>query len=229
MCRRTTGFTLAEVLIVLGSIAVLAALVLPTVWRVREAGRRTACLSNLKQLGLAVTLYQADNEDYFPRGGDPTDIHTDIWQQAANGRFAADASQLAPLTFVMHPYIKNIEVWRCPSDIGFDMTESGKTLNARPTSFKAFTTSYYYRTELTLRNKRDLTAYEREAPYNECAAADISVLFDGHGSWHGDLNTFDRRYNTLFADGHVKNLTAESFYKAGRLALERPHPATISP
>jgi prepilin-type N-terminal cleavage/methylation domain-containing protein/prepilin-type processing-associated H-X9-DG protein len=226
---RATGFTLVEVLIVLGVIALLAALLLPVFSRVREAGRRTVCLSNLKQLGLAVALYQGDNNDHFPRGGDPTDINTDAWHYAANGRFAAEADELPPLTLVLHPYLKSSEVWRCPADIGFDFNESGYALNARPSSFEAFGASYYYRTELTFRRKRNLIAYERDAPYTSHGPSDINMLFDGHGSWHGGWNAPDRRYNTLFADGHAKNLSRDAFMKAWRLTFELPGSTPASP
>lgn len=64
------AFTLIELLVVVAIVAILAALLFPVFAQAKEAAKKTTCLSNLKNLGLAFTLYQGDADDAYPSGGD---------------------------------------------------------------------------------------------------------------------------------------------------------------
>jgi prepilin-type N-terminal cleavage/methylation domain-containing protein len=75
------AFTLIELLVVIAIIAILAALLLPVLASAREKGRRAACISNLRQVGIAVHLYALDSEGRIPYGPkappftSPTDLY----------------------------------------------------------------------------------------------------------------------------------------------------------
>jgi prepilin-type N-terminal cleavage/methylation domain-containing protein len=59
------GFTLIELLVVIAIIAILAALLLPVLSRVKERAQKTSCVSNLRQCGLALQTYAGDNGDSY--------------------------------------------------------------------------------------------------------------------------------------------------------------------
>ena len=89
------GFTLIELLIVIGIIAVIAAILFPVFASVRERGRRTACLSNERQLGMAMLEYVADSGETFPGGS--------LW---AGDKWVSET----------YPYVKSAALFQCPSD-----------------------------------------------------------------------------------------------------------------
>ena len=62
------GFTLVELLVVIAIIAILAALLLPALASAKQAGRKAACLSNLRQMGIAIHAYAHDNDSLIPFG-----------------------------------------------------------------------------------------------------------------------------------------------------------------
>src|SRR5579862_1797833 len=79
--RTDKGFTLIELLVVIAIIAILAAILFPVFAQAREKARQASCLSNAKQIGLAILLYAQDYDETYPPGSyeDPARTSPTPW------------------------------------------------------------------------------------------------------------------------------------------------------
>lgn len=97
------GFTLIELLVVIAIIAILAAIIFPVFARAREKARQTACLSNLKQIGTAVGMYASDYDGEM------------LWMQGWVVWNQIGSLGLPGWLQAIHPYVKNTNIYKCPS------------------------------------------------------------------------------------------------------------------
>jgi general secretion pathway protein G len=220
------AFTLIELLVVIAIIAILAGLLFPVFAQAKSAAKKTQCLSNLKQIGAAITLYMGDYDDVFPHALDASDkFAPEIW--AHEPEFFARIPQMPLLCDVLMPYTRSKELFKCPGDTGTFVLDNHfpQKFYTSPSMYSTYQSSYFFRTEIAFKY---FTQTRFKLP------ADVNVLFDGAGHWHGDgralreddngetffklLNRY--RYNTLYGDMHAKSLTFDQLQQAWSTPLE---------
>src|SRR5215210_7849524 len=101
--RNKPGFTLIELLVVIAIVAILAAILFPAFSRARENARRTACISNMRQIGLGLLQYTQDYDDR----------NTRHYYGSSSG--ASDAITNYKWMDALYPYVRSEGLFNCPS------------------------------------------------------------------------------------------------------------------
>lgn len=114
--RGESGFTLIELLVVIAIIAILAAILFPVFAQAKEAAKKAACLSNLRQIGTAVAIYETDFDDRLP---DRRDLKISL----PNGfrpwtSWPPSDPRAGWAAVTLGPYTKNESIWTCDSLAG---------------------------------------------------------------------------------------------------------------
>ncbi len=147
--RVRAGFTLIELLVVVAVIGILASILLPAISGAREKGRGVACLSNLRQLGLALHVYAGDNDDALPfnMGADGTrrTVQAGTYLNWVNNVMSWELDPDNTNTFLLAagglgPYLApSAEAFRCPSDqtLSAVQRDAGWTHRVRSVSMNA--------------------------------------------------------------------------------------------
>ena len=110
MKARNRGFTLIELLVVIAIIAILAAMLLPALAKAKERAYQTACIANLKQVGIALKMYTDDYGDYFPVAADPNVTPPLLWTTTLGPYLPVSGTPTSPTG-----YGSENKVFVCPS------------------------------------------------------------------------------------------------------------------
>ncbi len=109
MRPRIRGFTLIELLVVIAIIAILAAILFPVFARAKEQAKKASCMSNMKQIGLAMMMYAGDYDDVFMHNGNPR------WYPQGEP-YPYPHTWYYGWVALYEPYVKNAQLAVCPSD-----------------------------------------------------------------------------------------------------------------
>lgn len=211
---KPNGFTLIELLTVIAIIGILAAILIPVVGKVRDSARATLCVSNLRQISMAMLVYADENQGIIPTAGGLNEGEqpaTDwiLWRSALNadGTFNARLSESVLVDYLGGTF--SPEIYQCPSD---ERLAGARTL-AYPFSYtlnralgEGTETADFTQLGGRIHNVADpsliIMLVEEQAPNDSSAwleDATLDTLTERHGG----------RGHVSFVDGHVETVYPE--------------------
>ena len=200
MARRTSAFTIVELLIVIAVIAILAGILFPVLQKAREKADSISCLSNLKQLGTAAMMYASDYDQHPPAMWAHADGNLRyggwvFYRNFPNGH----EGDFMPEQGSLYPYVKSAGIYECPSDeVGQGCSYSMNSLLAPNPGVPGYHQTY--RLNL-VRDPAATFLFVEEVPYEHGSTNDGYQYPLG-----GDVGTGRHLEggNYSYCDGHAK-------------------------
>ena len=216
--KSSRAFTLIELLVVIAIIAVLAAILFPVFSQAREKARATACLSNQKQIGTAIQMYLQDyDERMFFRAS------TANPSISRSGAVVPSASALLPVSWwnALMPYVKNSQIFACPSDPG---PTASKDIDGQPTIKRSYIATRaaealalaqveFPAEILVIVDRWDKTAGPNPKAITDSWIEPFNGDFDYYPTYHRMALAGDRHQegiNGSFFDGHARWLKGQT-------------------
>ncbi len=212
--KNVTGFTLIELLVVIAVIALLLAILVPTLSMAKEHAKRLACSSNLKSIGIYLVIYSEANEDRLPRNDDPGHPYT---AYRGDKDYALHPTGRTPMKLGLlyeTGLIEAAQVFYCPSNrldwLKYESYTQPAPWGTLPQDYNTRNGSnnwvrvgscYYPQSTRKDANRLPLVAEKySEIDRNKSVVTDIIWNFDNLSHVVGNRA---RGLNALFGDGHV--------------------------
>ena len=130
--KKQKQFTLIELLVVIAIIGILASLLLPSLGKARKKAQQAVCVSNFKQIGVAINMYTDDNEDYMPSASSAATSSRLGWRDLLTSYMGK--SDYTTLTASDLRDFAAAPPFRCPNtelSFGYDRQDAGTTYNIK--------------------------------------------------------------------------------------------------